>query len=108
MVDSFPPHLEEVPMDVPIKLYFNQPVLPGEGFLFVSEYSNDQYTNSYNLPANKASFGGSFPYEVAWSASLFSLKNRPWLRPTAFHWRPRPHRGTSDQRQKTQSQAGAP
>ena len=65
MVGSFPPHLEEVPMDVPIKLYFNQPVLPGEGFLFVSEYSNDQYTNSYNLPANKASFGGSFPYEVA-------------------------------------------
>ena len=61
-------------MDVPIKLFFHQPVLPGQGFLFVSEYDNDQYMNSYNLPASKASFGESFPFEVAWSASLFSLK----------------------------------
>lgn len=66
--------MEEVPVDVPIKLFFNQPVLPGDGFLFVSEYDNDQYMNSYNLPANKATFGSTFPYEVAWSSSLFSLR----------------------------------
>lgn len=74
MIGSFPPHLEEVPVDVPVRLYFNQPVMAGDGFLFVSEYDNGQYVNSYNLPASKATFSDSFPYEVSWNAYLFSLK----------------------------------
>ena len=68
------PRFQTVPVDVPISLSFNQPVVFGDGYLFVSEYVNDEYVNSFNLPASKATFSESYPFKVTWDASLFSFK----------------------------------
>ena len=63
-----------VPLDTPVKLYFDQPVKFGTGFLFISEFYGSQYLNSFNLPASKATYGTTFPYEVSWEGNLFTLK----------------------------------
>lgn len=63
-----------VPLDTPVKLYFDQPVKFGNGFLFISEFFGEKYLNSINLPASKATFGTTFPFEVSWQDNLFTLK----------------------------------
>ena len=63
-----------VPLDTPVRLYFDQPVKFGTGFLFISEFYGSQYLNSFNLPASKATYGTTFPYEVSWEGNLFTLK----------------------------------
>lgn len=68
------PAFQTVPVDASITLKFDQPVVFGAGYLFVSEYVESEYVNSFNIPASKASFGSAFPYAVTWDASLFSFK----------------------------------
>ena len=75
MIDSFPEHLDSyVSLDTPVKLYFDQPVTFGPGFVFINEYLHGEYINSYNLPGSKAVFSQNFPYEASWESYLFTLK----------------------------------
>lgn len=75
VIGSYPEHLDSyVPLDAPLRLYFDQPVTFGSGFVFISEYLGGEYVNSYNLPGSKAVFSQSFPYEVSWEGYLFTLK----------------------------------
>ena len=75
VIKSYPEHLDSyIPLDAPLRLYFDQPVFPGTGFVFISEYQEGEYVNSYNIPGSKAVFKQSFPYEVSWEGYLFTLK----------------------------------
>ena len=75
VINSYPVHMDSyVPLDTPVKLYFDQPVTAGAGFVFISEYLEGEYVNSYNIPGSKAVFSQSYPYEASWEGHLFTLK----------------------------------
>ena len=68
------PAFQTVPVDASIALKFDQPVVFGAGYLFISEYVENDYTNAFNVPASAASFSDTFPYTVTWDSSFFSFK----------------------------------